>query len=181
MNRTIINPLYKDKVTFTQMSLETGDKITELDLILSPKGGNPMHHHTSFEETFTAVEGNLGLKLKGRTLILKPGESYKVKKMEVHGFFNPSPTQEIKFNIKIVPGHSGFENSLRIMYGLAHDGLTDKNGIPKNLGIAFWLGEINDSKVHGFVFKLLQPLGKLLVKSIKKKGIDSELIERYCR
>ncbi|MGY6521442.1 MAG: hypothetical protein ACXIUD_06925 [Mongoliitalea sp.] len=38
MKRTIINPLYKDTVTFTQMSEETGGKITELDLTLSPKG-----------------------------------------------------------------------------------------------------------------------------------------------
>ncbi|MBC6369182.1 cupin domain-containing protein [Algoriphagus sp. AK58] len=181
MNRTIINPLYKDQVTFTQTSEETGGKITELDLILSPKGGNPMHHHTSFEETFTAVKGDLGLKLKDKTLILKPGESYTVKKMEGHGFFNPSDNQEIRFTIQIKPGHTGFENSLRIMYGLAQDGLTAKNGIPKDLGVAFWLGEINDSKVHGLLFKLLQPLGTLLAKGIKKKGIDRELLKKYCQ
>jgi len=32
MKRTIVNPLYKDTVTFTQMSEETDGKITELDL-----------------------------------------------------------------------------------------------------------------------------------------------------
>ena len=180
MNRTIINPLYQDRVTFTQTSEETGGKITELDLVLSPKGGNPMHHHTSFEETFTAVKGELGLKLKDKTLILKPGESYTVRKMEGHGFFNPSASEEIEFNIKIIPGHTGFENSLRIMYGLAQDGLTAQNGIPKDLGVAFWLGELNDSKVHGLLFKLLQPLGSFLAKGIKKKGIDQELLKRYC-
>lgn len=181
MKRTIINPLYKDQVTFTQTSEETGGKITELDLILSPKGGNPLHHHTSFEETFTAVKGDLGLKLKDKTLILKPGESYTVKKMEAHGFFNPSDSDEIHFNIQIRPGHTGFENALRIMYGLAQDGLTAKNGIPKDLGVAFWLGEINDSKVHGLLFKLLQPLGSFLAQGVKKKGIDQELLKRYCQ
>ncbi|MFN3800741.1 cupin domain-containing protein [Belliella pelovolcani] len=181
MKKTIINPLFKDQVTFTNTSEETNGELTELDLVLSPKGGNPMHHHTSFEEKFTAVAGELGLKLKGKTLLLKPGESYTVKPLEAHGFFNPSEENEIKFNIKITPGHTGFENSLRIMYGLAQDGLTDKNGIPKNLGVAFWLGELNDSKVHGIAFKILQPLGNILAKKVKNKGIDKELIHKYCR
>lgn len=180
MKRTIVNPLYKDTVTFTQMSEETDGKITELDLTLSPKGGNPPHHHTSFEETFTAVKGNLGLQLQDRKVILKPGESYTVKRMEIHGFFNPSETDSIEFNIKITPGHTGFEQSLRIMYGLAQDGQTLKNGIPKDLGVAFWLGELNDSKVEGLLFKLLKPLGSYLAKKVKTKGIDQELIKKYC-
>lgn len=180
MKRTIINPLYKDKVTFTQMSEETGGKISELDLTLSPKGGNPPHYHSSFEEMFTAVKGDLGLQLKGKKIILKPGESYTVKKREIHGFFNPSESEEIEFNIKITPGHTGFEQSLRIMYGLAQDGQTLKNGIPKDLGVAFWLGELNDSKVEGFMFKLLQPLGSFLAQKVKSKGLDQVLIKKYC-
>ena len=180
MKRTIINPIFQDQVTFTQTSDETLGKLTELDLTLSPKGGNPIHYHTSFEETFTAVKGELGIKLKNKSLILKPGESYTVKRKETHAFFNPSNKEEIAFNIKIVPGHSGFENSLRIMYGLAQDGHTTKNGIPKNIGIAFWLGELNDSKVDGLLFKLLQPLGILLAKRLKNKGKDQELIRKYC-
>jgi mannose-6-phosphate isomerase-like protein (cupin superfamily) len=180
MERTIINPLYKDTVTFTQMSEETGGKITELELTLSPKGGNPLHYHTSFEETFTAVKGDLGLELKNKKLILKPGESYTVKKKEIHGFFNPSASEEIEFNIKIVPGHTGFEHSLRIMYGLAQDGQTLKNGIPKDLGVAFWLGELNDSNVDGILFKVLKPLGTFLAKKVKTKGLDKKLINKYC-
>lgn len=66
------------------------------------------------------------------------------------------------------------------MYGLAQDGQTLKNGIPKDLGVAFWLGELNDSKVEGLLFKLLKPLGSYLAKKVKAKGLDQELIKKYC-
>ena len=46
--------------------------------------------------------------------------------------FNPTD-QEIIFNVKLTPGHTGFENSLRIIYGLAGDGLTDNKTIPKSI------------------------------------------------
>ncbi|WP_262491776.1 cupin domain-containing protein [Nitritalea halalkaliphila] len=135
-----------------------------------PKGGSPMHYHKTFSETFTAVEGTLGLKLKSGERRLQPGESYTVKPFEVHGFFNPSASESIRFSIRLAPGHSGFENALRIMYGLAQDGLTDKNGIPKDLGVAFWLGELNDSHVDMLAFKVLSPLGKFLAKKVKNPG-----------
>lgn len=180
MKKTIVNPLYKDKVIFVQTVGETDGKITELELELNPEGSNPLHLHTTFTETFTAVKGRLGLKLaKGKTLILNPGESYKVEKKELHGFYNPEE-HNIEFNIKIEPGHQGFEYALRIMYGLAEDGLTDKNGIPKDLGVAFILAEMNDSSIDSFIFKILTPLGKFLAKKAKRKGVKEALIKKYC-
>jgi mannose-6-phosphate isomerase-like protein (cupin superfamily) len=86
-----------------------------------PNGGNPLHSHKTYSETFTAIDGELGVKLgKNKTKILKPGESYTVEAMALHSFFNPTE-KEIKFNVKMNPGHTGFENSIRIIYGLAGD------------------------------------------------------------
>ena len=75
MKRKIINPIIKDTITFIQTSEETKREISELELTLMPEGANFSHYHKTFTETFTAVEGRLGLKLRGDNVkILKPGE-----------------------------------------------------------------------------------------------------------
>jgi len=75
MRRTIVNPIIKDTVTFLQTDEESGGKVTETDITLMPKGGNPLHYHKTYSETFTAIEGELGVKLGGKeTKILKPGK-----------------------------------------------------------------------------------------------------------
>lgn len=63
-------------------------------------------------------------------IILKPGEKITIQKGEAHRFYNSS-NQPIKFNLQFTPGHTGAENMLRILYGLACDGMTNKKGIPK--------------------------------------------------
>ena len=70
-----------------------------------PKGGNPLHYHKTYSETFTAIDGALGLKLGRKdTMILSAGETHTVEPISLHSFFNPTD-KEIKFNIKLRPGH----------------------------------------------------------------------------
>lgn len=178
MQRTIINPVYKDTVTFIETAAESGGKHTHLELTLLPGGANPPHVHRAFTETFTAVEGQLGLQLKNEVKILSPGEAYTVKRNEVHNFFNPS-TEEIKFEVLFEPGHAGIENALRIAYGLAADGFTDKKGNPKNLAVAALLMEMSNSYPTGFL-SLITPLLSLLARRARKKGVERVLLEKYC-
>lgn len=97
MERKIVNPVIKDTATFIQTSAESGGKVTEIEITLVPGGGNPLHYHRTYSETFTAIEGNLGLKIgKNVTKILKPGETHTIEPMGVHSFFNPTD-KEIKF------------------------------------------------------------------------------------
>ncbi|MDA9554811.1 cupin domain-containing protein [Pelobium sp.] len=180
MQRKIINSVIKDTVTFIRTSKETNGKTTELELTLMPKGGNFPHYHKTLTETFTAIEGNLGLKLKGNKLkILRPNETYTVAVNEVHSFFNPSE-KEIRFNVKIEPGSVGFENSLRILYGLAEEGLTNKKSIPKQLTHIAIIGKISDSYLPGFM-KILTPLLNYLAEKAKKTGVEQQLVEKYCK
>lgn len=89
MKRKINNSVINDTITFLQTSQETNSVVSELELTLMPKGGNFPHYHKTFTETFTAIEGSLGLKLDGnKTRILHPNESYTVQKNQVHSFFN---------------------------------------------------------------------------------------------
>ena len=57
MKRVINNPIFDDTVTFVKTSKETGGEYTLLEIQLSPGGGNPLHYHFDYEETFTAKEG----------------------------------------------------------------------------------------------------------------------------
>jgi hypothetical protein len=126
-----------------------------------------------------AVEGELGLKL-GRTSskILKPGESYTVAPMALHSFFNPTE-KEIKYNVKLHPGNTRFENALRILYGLACDGLTDKNTIPKSIVHTAIVVVMSDINLPGF-FSYLFPIAKLIAQRAKASGTEQRLIDKYC-
>ena len=64
MKRTIVNPIFNDVVTFLQTAEESGGKISEAEITLMPGGGNPLHYHKTYSETFTAMDGDLGLKLE---------------------------------------------------------------------------------------------------------------------
>jgi len=179
MKRKIINSVIKDTITFIQTSDETNGEISELELTLMPNGSNFSHYHKRFTETFTAIDGTLGLKLEGNKVkILQPNETHSVPPNQVHSFFNPEE-KEIKFNVKITPGHKGFENSLRILYGLAEEGLTDKKSVPKSLTHVAIIGSLSDSYLPG-VMKILSPIFGLLAKRAKKSGIEKKLINKYC-
>lgn len=179
MKRTIVNPVFKDSITFLETASETNGEYAVHELTVRPGGGNLMHFHTSFTETFIAVKGILGIQLKDRIKLLLPGESHTVQKNEVHHFFNPAATDVI-FRVIHRPGHKGMENMLRIMYGLASDGLTNKKGIPKNLYTLALLGEMGDSRVAGSL-SLLNPLFAWLAGKARKKGMENRLLEKYCR
>lgn len=179
MKRTVVNPIIKDTATFLKTAEETNGEQTEIEITLMAGGGNPLHYHKTYSETFTAIDGDLGVKLaKGKARILKAGESYTVKPMELHGFFNPID-KEIKFNVKLNPGHTGFENSIRIIYGLAGDGLTDKNSIPKSIKHMALVVYMSDMNLPGF-FTLIFPLLKFIAKRAKGKGEEKMLIDKYC-
>jgi quercetin dioxygenase-like cupin family protein len=179
MKRTIVNPIFRDTATYLQTAAESNGKITEFEMTLMPGGANPLHYHFTFSETFTAIDGDLGVRLgKKNKKILKPGESHTVEPMALHSFFN-STNREIRFNIQIQPGHEGFENSLRIIYGLAEDGLANKQGIPKSLKHKAIVACMADMNIPGF-FTLIFPLLKRIAKKAKDSGVEQQLIDRYC-
>jgi quercetin dioxygenase-like cupin family protein len=179
MKSVIVNPLFKDSITFLKTAEETRGAYAEHLLTLMPGGGNPMHVHRAFTETFVAVKGVLGIQLKNERKLLLPGESYTVRRNEPHCFFNNSD-EAIVFRIVHKPGHTGMENMLRIMYGLAADGLTNKNGIPKNIFTLAVLGDMGDSRVVG-PMAVLNPFLSILARRARKKGLDRQLIDRYCQ
>lgn len=179
MKRTITNNIFKDSVTFLMTSTESDGKISKLEVTLKPKGRNPLHYHKYYSEKFVPIEGYLGLGIGylGKK-ILKPGETYTVKPSELHYFYNPEDT-EIKFISEIRPGHSGFENSLRILYGLANDGLTNNKGVPKKIKDIAVIATMSDMNLPG-LFTLFFPILKRIANKAMTSGYEKQLLDRYC-
>lgn len=178
MQRTIFNPIFNDVCTFVHTAGEASGEYSEMDVTLGPFGGNPLHRHTAFEEIFTVREGILGLTVNGIDVTLRPGQSLVVKKNEAHRFFNAG-AMPVKFNLQFVPGHTGAENMLRILYGLAQDGQTNNKGVPKSLTALAVLSDMGNSQLTGLM-ALLSPLLKLLAARGRRNGVERSLLDKYC-
>lgn len=178
MKKTILNPIFNDTVTFVQTCAESNGRITDIEVTLMPKGRNVLHCH-AYTEKFTAIDGDLGLENeKKQQKILKSGESYTVEPMAWHCFFNPTD-REIRFGVQLEPGNERFEYFLRILYGLAADGLTDKKSRPKSIKHAAILLNMADAKMTGLL-SLMSPLLKGVAKKAKANGDEQKLIDKYC-
>ena len=178
MKKEIFNPIFKDTCTFLKTSAETGGQLSDMMVELGGHGGNPMHKHSKFAETFIVWEGELGLLYKKRKVILTAGEKLTVEKGEPHCFFNPT-NNPVKFQVQFSPGHEGAENMLRILYGMAADGTTDKKGIPKSLQTIAILGELGDTTLTG-LYSLLNPFLKWLALNGRKARMEKFLVNKYC-
>ena len=132
MKRTIHNPVLNDTVTFLQTAAESHEAITELEATVMPGGSNPPHFHTTYDETVTVLEGRVLLQLaKGTEVELSSGDTYLIKAGQVHGFRNATEAP-IRVVSRITPGSKGFKDVLRIMYGLASDGVYSARKMPRS-------------------------------------------------
>jgi hypothetical protein len=101
------------------------------------------------------------------------------KPRSFHFNFGEGIDKTVRFLVDIQPGSTGFERALQIAYGLATDGKANKQGLPKNLyhlAVIFVLGE---GRMPG-AFGLMMPLFRFLAARARKKGIEQELIQKYC-
>jgi mannose-6-phosphate isomerase-like protein (cupin superfamily) len=176
--RVFENPLIKDKVTVLKTSHETNGEYLLVEVEMKAGGGNALHYHTSFTEEFVAVQGVLGIALGKKELMLKPGERATAGINELHRFFNPGSCT-IRFHVKIAPAQDRFIQCLAIGYGLAADGLTNSKGIPKKFDHLAVLLELSDTRFPGFL-SLISPIMLHRAKKARRRGVDKQLIEKYC-
>ena len=154
--RSFYHPIQRDRATFLETSEESGGERTLVELEVAPGGGNVLHRHNSFSERFEVLEGELTVHVDGQDVKLQPGE------------------------VATAPiGSLGFERAIQIAYGLAQEGLAAKNGGPKNLVQLGLLVEMADSQMTG-ALRILEPVLRALARRARRKGVDRELIARYC-
>jgi mannose-6-phosphate isomerase-like protein (cupin superfamily) len=175
--RVFVNPIYKDKATVLKTSAETHGKFLLGELEVAPGGGNSLHMHSAFTETFIAVKGTLGVRFNKRKMYLRPGDSLTVPVNTPHCFFNSS-NETVVCHVKLEPAHEGFIKGIAIGYGLASDGMTNKKGFPKSLTHLALLISLTDTRPYGPI-GLLMPLFNWLAKRARKKGVEEALLRKY--
>ena len=175
----IINPVIGEEITFLTTSRQSSGGSTLLEVYLSPKGGNPMHYHKRFAESFKVIEGELNVQVGKEIQKLKPGDTAMAPVNSIHRFFNTSG-KPVKFTCELNPGREGFENVLRIGFGLAQDGQAASNGMPKNIWHMAILMKIGEGYFVG-LFSIFEKFFRFLASTKKAKRIEEELLGKYCK
>ena len=156
MKRLYENPLIGDRIYFQKYAQEPGDATTIINVELKPGAGNGLHYHQTYDEHFECLQGQLSLEVDKQLVVLRPGERATAPRRSVHRFFNTTACP-VRFRVTISPGHPGFENVLKIAYGLAADGHMTATGRPKKFWHMGAIVELSDTNLPG-VFSLMQPL-----------------------
>jgi quercetin dioxygenase-like cupin family protein len=177
--RRIYSPVQQDAAIFVETSAESDGRHSLFEIEVAPGGGNQAHRHLSYAERFTALEGELTVRVDGLVHCLRPGDEAVADAGVLHCFENDT-AETVRFQVELSPGHRGFEQALQIGYGLAEDGLTDDKGMPKNLVHAAVLMDMGEMRVTGPI-RLLVPALKLLARWGRRRGVDAALVERYVR
>lgn len=177
-NRKFVNPAINDSATFLQTSAETNGAFTLIEIELGKSNGPPLHYHKTFSEKFEVKQGVLYLQVKKEHMVLQAGESFTVPRGTPHRFYNTKDAS-VTFDITLKPGPTGMENFIKIFYGLAADGLTDKKGKPKKFAHLAVALIISDSNAAGLM-ALLSPVLRIAASSAKRNGTEKWLLNKYC-
>jgi mannose-6-phosphate isomerase-like protein (cupin superfamily) len=173
----IVNPLSGEEVTFLVTSKQSNGERTYAEVLFGTAPGFPLHIHKRFSETFTVVEGTLNVQVGKQKMILKPGESVTAPKNTPHRFYNTSG-KPVRFLVEMQPASEGFENVLRIGFGLAQDGQARLSGMPKSLRVLAIMTTMGESNIVG-IFSIVERIMKFIGNRPKSLQLKQELIERY--
>jgi len=176
-SRSVYNPYQKDTVDFIKTVKETNGEYTLVRVEMAAGGGNDLHYHNTYAETFECVSGELKVQIGKKIHVLLPGDVATAHPNQVHRFFNTSD-QPCTFFVTISPGCRGFEETLQIAYGLARDGRVNSKGVPKklhHLGLMLLLSESRLPGWQGLLEKGFRMIGRHAI----KKGIADQLRKEY--
>jgi len=174
----IVNPVIGEEVTFLKTSKKTNGEVSLLEVLIRPKASIPLHYHKRFSETFKVIDGELSIEVDKKRLKLLPNQEATAPINSIHRFYNTT-NQPVRFTVELRPGSEGFENVLRIGFGLARDGQAGSNGMPKKLIHNGILMKIGEGSFVG-LFSILEKFFLLFANSAKAKQVEKELLNKYC-
>ncbi len=175
--RRIENPVQGDAITFLETSAESGGERSLLAMEVVPGGKVTPHFHTSYSEHFFVREGHLTVEIGESRHDLGPGDDEAVSPGTRHAWRNDGSVP-VQADLELRPGHSGFEDSLRMVYGLAADGRVTASGLPRNpLHTALVLNWA-DIRLPG-AQSALTPVLRLFTGLARMTGVERRLRRRY--
>jgi mannose-6-phosphate isomerase-like protein (cupin superfamily) len=175
--RRIYNPVQRDAVTFLETSEETGGARTLAELEVAPGGKVTPHYHLTYSERFKVIAGRLTVEIDNVRRDLEPGDEAVAAPRVLHAWSNPGEERSV-VQIELRPGSAGFEKGLRVVYGLAADGLVLKNGVPRNPLHAALVLEMGEVRLPG-PYTALERVLWLMARVARWRGVDRELERRY--
>src|SRR5215207_3958327 len=143
----IYNPVQNDWIVFKETAQDTSGALMKGELVVSPRGGNPLHVHPLQEEHFTVLSGTLGVEVGDEHRSLGQGEEALVPPGTPHRWYNAAYQQEACVLVELRPALNS-EIFFETLYGLARDGKTDENGVPNLLQQAVTLNGVNKGEIY---------------------------------
>ncbi|HZT92303.1 MAG TPA: cupin domain-containing protein [Gaiellaceae bacterium] len=132
---SIVNPVTGERLVFELTSRDTDGAYTLFDTFVEPSGAVAAAHVHPFQtETFTVVQGRLGVRRGRETLELEPGEVAVIEPGTPHKFWNAGD-ETLQFRAEVRPALL-FESLIETMFTLASEGRTNRKGMPSPLRLA---------------------------------------------
>ncbi len=137
------NPATRETGTIITGAGDTDGRYMQSETRVGPGGGVPMaHRHPGLTERFEVVEGELTVRLDGRTHVLRAGEQITVAPGAAHRYANQSDADAV-FRCDVWPA-ARFEAMVVTLFALAMEGRTDAKGAPSPLQMAVILDAYPD-------------------------------------
>jgi quercetin dioxygenase-like cupin family protein len=127
----IENPVTGERITFLKTTQETNGELLRYEWVLPPGFTIPEHFHPHQEERHEVLSGTLRGRVGGQERAYAEGERVVGPAGVPHAWRNPSSEEELRFVSELRPPLV-FETIMETSFGLARDGKTTKQGIPKN-------------------------------------------------
>jgi quercetin dioxygenase-like cupin family protein len=127
----IENPMTGERITFLKTTQETNGQLLRFEYVLPPGFTIPEHVHPHQEERHEVLSGTLRGRVGGQERDYAEGERVVGPAGVPHAWQNPGSEEELRFVSELRPPLV-FETILETYCGLARDGKTTKQGIPKN-------------------------------------------------
>jgi quercetin dioxygenase-like cupin family protein len=148
--KIISNSKTGQQIRFLQTTKDTDGKLLEMESLFQPLSKEPVpHYHPFQEEDFTVLEGEITVRLKNETKILRKDDHLHIKANEVHSMWNHS-SNTARVNWKVAPALDT-EYFLEAAFGIGNGKKTNAEGMPGILHVALL------AKKFAHVFRIARP------------------------
>lgn len=161
------NPVTGERATILELPHENAESraTAELTALVGARVVGE-HLHPALVERFTALEGELTVKVDGKTSVLREGETAVVEAGTWHDWWNAT-NRDARVRVEVTPGER-FAHMIETFFGLARLGHVNGKGMPNSLQLALTAREFGDvivfrrppAAVQRTLFGMLAPIAR---------------------
>jgi len=162
------NPVTRERATILELPYKNdqGRATAELTALVGARVMGE-HRHPALVERFTVLDGELTVKLAGRTAVLRKGETAVIEPGVWHDWWNASDRHDARVRVEVTPGDR-FAHMVETVFGLARLGHVNSKGMPDPLQLALFAQEFSDviefrsppPAVQRLLFGILAPIAR---------------------